>query len=129
MLPVRDVIEALGSEDGGKVDAWLDVISPHRETRSSDMADVNFRMRAARKKRPRGWRGRVRVSVKLVPKRAMHRWYLRQVARPRGEAYVDDTFKGVVASVERLCSALLSPITASTTNAKKTPMSPRAEKK
>ena len=112
MLPVRDVIEALGSEDGGKVDAWLDVISPHRETRSSDMADVNFRMRAARKKRPRGWRGRVRVSVKLVPKRAMHRWYLRQVARPRGEAYVDDTFKGVVASVERLCSALLSPITA-----------------
>lgn len=123
VLPVRDVIDALrnpNARDGdrgdraGRVDAWLDVISPHREARSSDMSDVNFRMRAHRTRRPRGWRGRVRVSVKLVPKRAcaMHRWYLRQVPRPRGEAYVDDTFKGVVASAERFATAILAPITA-----------------
>ena len=117
VLPVRDVIEGFfghAHRDGDRtrVDAWLDVIGPHRELSSSDMSDVNFRVRATRTRKPRGWRGRVRVSVGLVPKRAMHRWYLRQVARPRGEAYVDDTFKGVVASAERLVTAALAPVTA-----------------
>ena len=117
VLPVRDVVEGFfghAHRDGDRtrVDAWLDVIGPHRELSSSDMSDVNFRVRATRTRKPRGWRGRVRVSVGLVPKRAMHRWYLRQVARPRGEAYVDDTFKGVVASAERLVTAALAPVTA-----------------
>lgn len=119
VLPVRDVIDASrvnadrdDDRPAGRVETWLDVIGPHRTLRSSDMSDVNFRMRVTRERRPRGWRGQVRVSVGLVPKRAMHRWYLRQVARPRGEAYVDDTFKGVVASAERLVTALLAPVTA-----------------
>ena len=55
VLPVRDVIDASrvnadrdDDRPAGRVETWLDVIGPHRTLRSSDMSDVNFRMRVTR---------------------------------------------------------------------------------
>jgi hypothetical protein len=34
------------------------------------------------------------VRARLAQLQPLHRWYLRQVALPRGATYVDDTLRG-----------------------------------
>ena len=76
VLPVRDVIDASRVNATGTTTGrpgGRDVVGRHRPAQDAPVVGHVRRElpdEGAQERRPRGWRGRVRVSVELVPKRA-----------------------------------------------------------
>lgn len=98
----------------GEMDVWLEALPPGKYASEAEMADPNFRLRTWRRGR-RGtgdWNGYVRIRARLERLQPLYRWYLRQVALPKGASYVDHTINGVLQSAERVLTAALAPLTA-----------------
>ena len=84
-LPIQALLDA----PNGELDVWLEALAPGKQASEQEMADANFQLRTWRRlnrNKGRGWRGHVRVRAKLARLQPLYRWYLRQVALPRGGA-------------------------------------------